>query len=145
MCRRTGSSILAANGNPLAGTEALMKHLFPAALFLLATALPAVAQPTAPAPGQAGESPASPSAVISAQLNAQLREPIVNGDAHAARAALLTQAEKICETLQQALHLACSVNSIQFNAHPIGMVYGAPQGPGDYAFGSVNFLLGPHR
>jgi hypothetical protein len=133
------------HGKPLECPEALMKHLFPAALVLLATALPAVAQTPSKPAGPAGASSTPPPPVISAQLNAQLREPVVNGDAQAARAALLTQAESICGTLQQALHLACSVNSIQFTPHPIGMTYGPPQGPGEYAFGSVNFLLGPHR
>jgi hypothetical protein len=81
----------------------------------------------------------------SVQLNAQLREHVVNGGANAARAAVPGEAETICASLQQALQLACSVSAIQFYAGPMGTTYRIPRAAGDFVFGNANFRLGPGR
>ncbi len=118
-----------------------MKRLLPAALVLalpgLALAAPPAALPATPT------TPASP--VVSAFVNARLREPVVNGDTNAARAAMLADAEKLCAGVQTSLGLACAVNNIQFNTGPMGGPYAMPSAPGPFLYGNVNLQLRPPR
>ena len=115
-----------------------MKRLF-FAVFLVAPALPLPIRPVwAQSGAGAQDVTGAASPLVSAQLNAQLREPIVNGDTNAARSAMLTEAEKLCDNLHQALSITCVVSNIQFNNGPI---YGMQQPPGNFLFGNANFQL----
>ncbi len=122
-----------------------MKRLLPAALFLVLPGLALPGHALAAPPAALPAAPATPtSPVVAAFVNARLREPIVNGDTNAARAAMLADAEKICAALQASLNLACAVNNIQFNAGPMMRgPYGMQQPAGQFLIGNANLQLRP--
>lgn len=118
-----------------------MKYLLPVAFILALPSLPTAAQTSS----QVDTGTSRPPPVMAAQVNAELREPVAHGDANAARATMLANAEKICDALSQAFNLTCRINNIQFQNEPRGVPYGRPQPPGHFVFGNVNFQMAPQQ
>ena len=87
--------------------------------FAIAHAQTAPAQAAQAAAGQP-QTDASP--LFSGNANFQYREPIgADGDQSKARAKILTDAEKDCETLGKAFGRRCVINNINFNTAPFTM------------------------